>query len=37
MAVNEVVLGKASPEESLAKHQSNSTELLKQNLEKYGA
>ena len=37
VAVNEVVLGKASPQEALTQQQSNSTELLKQNLEKYGA
>ena len=36
VAVNEVVLGKATPEESLKKWQSNATELLKQNKEKYG-
>jgi multiple sugar transport system substrate-binding protein len=37
VAVNEVVLGKATPEESLKKWQSNATELLKQNKEKYGS
>jgi multiple sugar transport system substrate-binding protein len=36
-AVAEIVLGKASPEESMTKWQSNATELLKQNQEKYGA
>ena len=37
VAVNEVILGKATPEESLKKWQSNATELLKQNKEKYGS
>jgi multiple sugar transport system substrate-binding protein len=37
VAVNEIVLGKATPEESLKKWQSNATELLKQNKEKYGS
>ncbi len=37
VAVNEIVLGKASPKESLEKWQRNATELLKQNQEKYGS
>jgi multiple sugar transport system substrate-binding protein len=37
VAVSESVLGKASPEKSLKKWQSNATELLKQNQEKYGS
>ncbi|WP_148571996.1 ABC transporter substrate-binding protein [Nocardioides caldifontis] len=36
VAVNEIVLGKATPEEALTQQQSNATELLKQNQEKYG-
>jgi multiple sugar transport system substrate-binding protein len=37
VAVNEIVLGKASPKASLEKWQRNATELLKQNQEKYGS
>ena len=36
VAVNEAILGKKSPEEALTTQQENATELLQQNLEKYG-
>jgi multiple sugar transport system substrate-binding protein len=36
VAVNEAVLGKSSPEDALSQAQSNATELLQQNAEKYG-
>ncbi len=37
VAVNEVILGKSSPEEALTKNQENATKLLQDNLEKFGA
>lgn len=36
VAVNEVILGKSTPEEALAKYQENATALLKENQEKFG-
>jgi multiple sugar transport system substrate-binding protein len=36
VAVNEVVLGKSSPEDALAKYQAEATELMQENLEKFG-
>ncbi len=36
VAVNEAVLGKASPEEALGKAQENATKLMQDNLEKFG-
>lgn len=37
VAVNEAVLGKTSPEEALTNAASNATELMQQNLEKFGS
>jgi multiple sugar transport system substrate-binding protein len=37
VAVNEIILGKSSPEEALTSAQENATELLQQNQEKYGS
>jgi multiple sugar transport system substrate-binding protein len=36
VAVNEVILGKSSPEEALSKYQENATKLLQENQEKFG-
>ena len=36
VAVNEVVLGKTSAQESLEKFQAEATELMQENKEKYG-
>jgi multiple sugar transport system substrate-binding protein len=36
VAVNEVILGKSTPEEALSKHQANATKLMQENKEKFG-
>jgi multiple sugar transport system substrate-binding protein len=36
VAVNEVILGKASPQEALSKYQENATKLMQENQEKFG-
>ncbi|MCW2833739.1 MAG: transporter substrate-binding protein [Nocardioides sp.] len=36
VAVNEAILGKASPQEALEKYQAEATELMQENLEKFG-
>jgi len=36
VAVNEVILGKSSPQEALSKYQENATKLMQENQEKFG-
>ena len=36
VAVDEVILGKASPQEALSKYQENATKLMQENQEKFG-
>ena len=37
VAVNEAILGKTPPDEALSKQAGNATELMQQNLEKFGS